>query len=166
MKKGQAAIEFMFTYGWAILALVLVTSLLLSTSFFSPSVIVGEECNFGNNLPCRALLVSDGTTAVLSVQMFNSFPYKVSLNSFSVLPSTYERRLDLMPSDSRTLPLNMSSGSNQTFTATFPSTLVAGSAERFFGNLTYSICASELGEQCSTHSNLISGRITSKVVSP
>jgi uncharacterized protein (UPF0333 family) len=43
-RKGQAAMEFLMTYGWAILAAVIVIAVLASFGVFSPSKYVPQTC--------------------------------------------------------------------------------------------------------------------------
>lgn len=51
-KKGQAAMEFLMTYGWAILAAVIVIGVLASFGVFSPSKYVPTSCVLSAPLGC------------------------------------------------------------------------------------------------------------------
>jgi hypothetical protein len=45
MRNGQAALEFLMTYGWAILAIVIVGAALFALGFFSPQIFAsGKAC--------------------------------------------------------------------------------------------------------------------------
>ncbi len=45
MKRGQAALEFLMTYGWAIMAIVIVGAALFALGFFSPQIFAaGKGC--------------------------------------------------------------------------------------------------------------------------
>jgi hypothetical protein len=49
MKKGQAALEFLMTYGWAILIVVVVVAALFAMNVFNPGAFVGETVSgFGS----------------------------------------------------------------------------------------------------------------------
>jgi hypothetical protein len=49
MKKGQAALEFLMTYGWAILIVVVVVAALFAMNVFNPGAFIGETVSgFGN----------------------------------------------------------------------------------------------------------------------
>ena len=50
--KGQSAIEYLMTYGWAIAILIIILGLLFTSGLFSPSYLVNEECELGPNFPC------------------------------------------------------------------------------------------------------------------
>ena len=52
--KGQAALEFLMTYGWAILAAVIVIVVLASFGVFSPSNYVPNKCILSSPLGCEA----------------------------------------------------------------------------------------------------------------
>ncbi len=45
MTKGQAALEFLMTYGWAILIVVVVVAALFAMNVFNPSSFVGETAS-------------------------------------------------------------------------------------------------------------------------
>ena len=45
--RGQATIEYLMTYGWAILALIIVLGVLVFSGLLSPTYLISEECNFG-----------------------------------------------------------------------------------------------------------------------
>ncbi|MBI3036442.1 hypothetical protein HYY73_01620 [Candidatus Woesearchaeota archaeon] len=45
--KGQAAMEFLMTYGWAILVVLVVIGALSYFGVLSPSTLLPEKCNEG-----------------------------------------------------------------------------------------------------------------------
>ena len=55
--KGQAMMEYLVTYGWAILALFLVIALLIASGAFSPNSFSAQECTFQPNLPCGPFII-------------------------------------------------------------------------------------------------------------
>jgi uncharacterized protein (UPF0333 family) len=63
-KKGQAAMEFLMTYGWAILAAVIVIGVLASFGVFSPSKYVPISCTLSAPFGCDKNQVSATTNAV------------------------------------------------------------------------------------------------------
>jgi hypothetical protein len=74
-KRGQAAMEYLMTYGWALIILVAVLSVLFSMGVFNPQNYMSEECSFQPSLPCRgASLSPDG---VLKIYMTNGLGYEV-----------------------------------------------------------------------------------------
>jgi hypothetical protein len=61
-KKGQAAMEFLMTYGWAILAAVIAIGVLAYFGVFSPGKYMPEACVLNAPFGCNAALVN--TTGV------------------------------------------------------------------------------------------------------
>ncbi len=63
-RKGQAAMEFLMTYGWAILAAVVVIGVLAYFGVFSPSAYVPNQCLLSAVFGCNAASasVSEGVT--------------------------------------------------------------------------------------------------------
>lgn len=51
-KKGQAAMEFLMTYGWAILAAVIAIGVLAYFGVFSPGKYISNSCVINNPLGC------------------------------------------------------------------------------------------------------------------
>jgi hypothetical protein len=56
LKKGQAMMEYLVTYGWALLALLIVVAVLLSSGVFSPNSFATQECTFQPDLPCSPFI--------------------------------------------------------------------------------------------------------------
>ncbi|MBI2176418.1 hypothetical protein HYU40_03680 [Candidatus Woesearchaeota archaeon] len=66
-KKGQAAMEFLMTYGWAILVVLVVIGALAYFGVLSPSTLLPEKCTFPVSLSCTDHSVS-GTAITLILQ--------------------------------------------------------------------------------------------------
>ncbi len=60
-KKGQAAMEFLMTYGWAILVVLVVIGALSYFGVLSPSTLLPEKCTFPVGLSCSDFSVSAST---------------------------------------------------------------------------------------------------------
>ena len=52
IKKAQAAMEFLMTYGWAILVVLIVIGALAYFGVLSPSTLLPEKCTFPVSLTC------------------------------------------------------------------------------------------------------------------
>ena len=57
-KKGQAAMEFLMTYGWAILVVLVVIGVLAYFGVLSPSTLLPEKCTFPVSISCSDFTVS------------------------------------------------------------------------------------------------------------
>ncbi len=50
--KGQAALEYMITYGWAFIVIIAAVSVLGYFGFLNPNKYIPERCEFGEQLKC------------------------------------------------------------------------------------------------------------------
>ncbi len=80
--KGQAAIEFMVTYGWAILGVMVAIGALVYFGIFNPAKYLNDQCNFGDQLKCEDFVMSTNETTgngLVAVQLRNNFGVTVSI---------------------------------------------------------------------------------------
>ncbi len=77
-RKGQAAMEFLMTYGWAILAAVIVIGVLASFGVFSSSNYIPTQCTLsapfgcdGNQVAAVDLLPNPGTGGNIQLVLRN-----------------------------------------------------------------------------------------------
>jgi hypothetical protein len=68
MKRSQAALEFLITYGWAILAAMVAISALVYFGTTNPAGHLPDKCLFGNSLECTDSIIM---TKNVSVQLVN-----------------------------------------------------------------------------------------------
>ena len=66
-KRAQAAMEFLMTYGWAILVVLIVVGALAYFGVLNPQNLIPEKCVFPTQLTCSDWKVTPGPTG--SVQM-------------------------------------------------------------------------------------------------
>ena len=85
--RSQSALEYMMTYGWAILIIVIVAVVLYSMGIFSPSSFLSFSGITGLSgfQPASAACASNGQ---MIVKLSNSFGYQVSINSINVTTSS------------------------------------------------------------------------------
>ena len=158
--KGQASIEYLTTYGWAIFALLIVLAVLFSSGILSPSYLISEECNFSNNLACTVALQNTAAHGAISIKFFNAFPYKVRLTNFSLTATDNSGSFAGFGEN-----VDLESGSSYTYNGTFSTPFVLNSIRRFNGNISYVSCAPEINETgCSDNIHLISGRVVGRVL--
>lgn len=164
MKKGQAAIEFLTTYGWAILVLLIVLAVLFTSGILSPNYLVSEECDFGTNMPCSFALFNQVGSTKLSLRLFNGFAYKIQVNGVQLQTQDGTQTFSW---NGGSFPVDLESGQNVTLTGTLSgSAIPESSIKRFVGNLTYVSCAPEINATaCSTLNHTVTGRVVGKVIS-
>jgi hypothetical protein len=158
--RGQAAVEYLMTYGWAIFALIVVLVVLLSSGIMSPNYLVSEECTFGTNLQCQFALFNQAGSTKLFLNVFNGFPYEVEIRNIYLQTTDGTQYFSGFAEDVR-----LESGENATFEGSLTGLEIPeGSIKRFIGNVTYVSCASELGPDCTDSEHLITGRVVGRVI--
>ena len=60
-KKSQAALEFLTTYGWAFLVILIMISALAYFGILNPSGLLPDRCNFGSEIGCVDYTIGLGT---------------------------------------------------------------------------------------------------------
>lgn len=67
--KSQSAMEYLTTYGWAVLVIAIVLGTLFSLGLFSPSTFINTTCVFPSEFGClSAILFSTNSTLLLNLQ--------------------------------------------------------------------------------------------------
>ncbi len=158
--RGQATVEYLTTYGWALFALIIVISVIFASGILSPSYLVSEECTFGASIPCDLFIFNQaGETGPtnISIRLHNSFPYTINITRVSLEYPNGEPGILLGTG------LLIESGSSNTVSALVTPKYETNSVKRFIGNLTYQSCAPEIGYGCSASKHNITGRVTGKV---
>lgn len=64
MKRGQAALEFLTTYGWAFLVIIVMIGALAYFGVLNPSNLLPERCTFSTELPCQDAQITASTGKV------------------------------------------------------------------------------------------------------
>lgn len=67
-KKGQAAMEFLITYGWAIMAAMMVIGALTYFGMSNPATSLPDKCIFSNAFECRDYKLN---STELNIQLVN-----------------------------------------------------------------------------------------------
>jgi len=82
---GQSAMEYLVTYGWALLALFAVLAILISSGAFSASNFTNPECTFQPDLPCNSFILyktASGSTK-LAFNITNGLGFNMSINNIT-----------------------------------------------------------------------------------
>lgn len=164
LMKGQAAIEYLMTYGWAIFALAIVIGILLFSGILTPNYLISEECNLGSNIICPSeqfAIENKGDATDLKVTIQNGFPYKIKINELAVY-SMQDKDVKFVLGGA-----TLESGDSHVFSGKIKKGLTPNSVQRLFINLTYASCAPEVaspGKDCSDSNHTIVGRITGRVI--
>jgi hypothetical protein len=70
-KKSQAALEFLTTYAWAFLVILVMIAALAYFGVLKPSRILPDRCNFGSEIGCEdySLTYGGGDTATFNMRL-------------------------------------------------------------------------------------------------
>jgi len=81
--RGQAAVEFLVTYGWAILAAMIVVGALAYFGIFNTQRYVNDVCYFGDQLICEDYAAyQNGTVAI---QLRNNFGVPIDIDTIRTI---------------------------------------------------------------------------------
>ncbi len=160
--RGQAASEYLITYGWALLVLFIVISFVLATGMLSPASLISEECNIGPTLPCIFQLYQDGSDLKLATNISNGFSYKIGIKDIKFTLEEDGREFIVQTS---VLPV-IESGGSARIDATLPNSSASkNSIKKIKVEVTYYSCALEVNPSCdpAAANHILSGRIIGRV---
>jgi len=80
--KSQAAMEYLMTYGWAILIISLAVGVLYSLGLFNPSAMAPSYCVFnGGGFVCKNFSISSG--GYLSLTLISNIPSPINVTQIA-----------------------------------------------------------------------------------
>ena len=108
-KRSQSALEYMMTYGWAILIIVIVAVILYSMGIFNPSSSISTTITGFSSTPVSSVIFTDNGGLSLSVQ--NSVGYPIEITNITATTTTggkvtIEPNITLLPGKSQVLVLS------------------------------------------------------------
>ncbi|MCD6591193.1 MAG: hypothetical protein J7K72_04445, partial [Candidatus Aenigmarchaeota archaeon] len=90
MKKGQSAMEYLMTYGWAILIVIIVAAALYALGVFNPATFTGRTATGFTQLgaPSDWDLTTDGENSTFRLKLANNkIPTSVTIHQLSATVS-------------------------------------------------------------------------------
>ncbi len=81
-KKSQAALEFLTTYGWAFLIIIIMIGALAYFGILSPSRLLPSRCNFGSEFQCLDHQI-DATNSKIRFRLKNNLGEAVAITSIT-----------------------------------------------------------------------------------
>ena len=79
MRKGQAALEFLTTYGWAFLVVLVMIGALAYFGVINPSRLLPDKCIFGTGIGCQDFVAYSGTNEGFRAELVNGFGYTITI---------------------------------------------------------------------------------------
>ncbi|MDP3742599.1 MAG: hypothetical protein Q8R15_04755 [Candidatus Micrarchaeota archaeon] len=87
MKRGQSALEYLMTYGWAILAVVIIAGALWYLGIFDPSRFAGEkQCGGFSAFTCQDQRMN--TTGTLALVLNNKLGGAMTVTTAGCTPTS------------------------------------------------------------------------------
>ena len=80
-KKSQAALEFLTTYAWAFLVILIMIGALAYFGILNPSGLLPDRCNFGPEIGCEDFEI---TVATLDLLLKNNAGEAIVVDSFTL----------------------------------------------------------------------------------
>ncbi len=77
-KRAQSAMEYLLTYGWAILIIIIVLAALVAIGVFNQQSTVNNQCLLPNDFTCTARLYSSNSLLVINILQSTSSPVSIS----------------------------------------------------------------------------------------
>ncbi len=117
-KRGQAALEFLMTYGWAILVVLVVIAALASFGVLNPDSLVPEKCTLVQGISCDdyqvqadqvQLRVSNGLGKTITILEANAWSPQGQNPQYNC---TATPNADLVNGGSTTLTINQDGAGN------------------------------------------------------
>lgn len=93
-KRAQGALEFLTTYGWAFLIIIIMIGALAYFGVLDPSKLTPQRCDFfGHQFDCTGYEIqygdlATGTSGLVKFQLVNRVGSDVELDSFNVYTET------------------------------------------------------------------------------
>jgi len=113
-RKGQVALEYLTTYGFALLAMLVTVGVINYLGFFNPSTLRANECSFPTGFSCQDYVMRIVGNERVEFILTNLYGVNVTINevTMSINPASRPG-----PSVCTTLPPAVwASGTNKTFT--------------------------------------------------
>ncbi len=95
-KSGQISIEFLTTYGWIFIIILLTIGILLNYGFLNPSKYLPERVDFGEQLRCEEFFldadaIGDGSgETLLSLKLRNNFARAINITHLYIQTNNEE----------------------------------------------------------------------------
>jgi hypothetical protein len=84
-KKGQAALEYLLTYGWAILIIAAVIAIIIGSGMFSPKNSAANYAVSPPQMPVNGFMMTgESGDILLKVNLSNNFGYKIRVDGITV----------------------------------------------------------------------------------
>lgn len=92
-KRGQVAVEFITTYGWALLAILVTLGLFSYFGLFSPDRFISQYCNTGSQITCTEIHLEEN--GAFRINFRNEYPVTIEILSINATIDGITTEIDL-----------------------------------------------------------------------
>ncbi len=145
MKKGQAAMEFLMTYGWAILVVIAAIAALAYFGVLDPARLLPERCQFPAGMDCVDKASIQTTMITIALRNNLAFPITIGDIAESTASCAGAEEIEIGPAGGCYVAIaGQTVANNEVFRVRFNCAgLVPG--EKFDGRITVTYTNSESG---------------------
>ena len=83
-RKGQAAMEFLMTYGWAILVVIAAIAALAYFGVLDPARLLPERCQFPAGMDCIDKASVDSANSTVTIALRNNQGFGVTIDNAAI----------------------------------------------------------------------------------
>ncbi|MEM4268126.1 MAG: hypothetical protein QXK37_04835 [Candidatus Woesearchaeota archaeon] len=86
MRKGQGALEFLMTYGWAFLVILIMIGALAYFGVLNPGRFLPDRCDFGANALCKKdqFVINNAATGTIVATLTNNLGTNIRVYGWTV----------------------------------------------------------------------------------
>lgn len=101
-RKAQAALEFLTTYAWVFLVIIVMIAAVAYLGVLRPGQLLPERCDFGHNFECTGYEITYGTTGTngqVKFQIRNDLDHDVYVDSVTLSTESAESYVCIITDD-------------------------------------------------------------------
>lgn len=88
-RRGQAALEFLLTYSWAILVVIVIIGALAYFGVLNPKNFIPEKCTFGAGFSCTDWAYTNANRGTITLRITNSLPNAIHITNFTITSESF-----------------------------------------------------------------------------
>ncbi|MDD5086340.1 MAG: hypothetical protein PHV16_01180 [Candidatus Nanoarchaeia archaeon] len=155
-KRAQAAMEFLMTYGWAILVVLVVIGALAYFGVLNPQNLMPEKCTFPMGLYCEDYILREGAAASFRLQ--NGMGNSINITKISINSQSYTQL------DCENLEVNTVIHNGESEIITVPCTSLEASNSKVRAEIDLTYCDAGLSAlDCATFSHTMRGELLTRI---
>lgn len=159
-KRAQSALEFLTTYAWAFLVILVMIGTIAYFGILRPQRILPDRCNFGAEFSCLDYQIS-ATNNQLKIKLKNNLASPVTISAISLSSETTTKYTCTLP-PAEGYPTNWQSGNITDLTFTGCNTAAAGFVQSDKGKVLIKITYYDI-KSGSSYSRDVQGEVFATV---